>query len=571
MAFRQRKVKGIGYDASGAPLVNGQLSFKLKKPLGYTTTHFIIDRIFTAETDDTGYFEKMLWCDEDSLIPIDYLVMVAKDDNQAADPLHIANISLSWEDGSDKDFGQLLAESTPASDIVSVQSLANLIDARIALAGIITGGGQTPVQIPCSDRITPIPIANNIMSWPFPLDKTILGIFAYVTSPATSGTFTIRVKVNGTSILSTPITIDAGEKTSLSAVTLPALSATDFMQGDELTVDITDDADGTVSGLILTLILGDPVAPDTEAPTVPANLVATAAGSFQVDLTWNPSTDNVGVTGYIVQRATDAGFTTGLTTINLGNITSYSDTSVLGGTQYWYHVKARDAANNQSAYSTSDDATTDAFASIAPIAHTKATGVVGGGGHSSTTPAIDTTGASLLIMAVEYLATGTSDVVADSKGNTWTPLTEYTGGSGSVRLYYAANPTVGAGHTFSNTGDQYQSIEVAAFSNVKAVAPFDQESGSGSASGTTRQPGAITPSEDNCLIVTSLLFISPGGVGVPTIDSGFTVLETQTDATNFAGSLAYKVQTSAAPVNPTWSSNVAAERMATSQAVFKHA
>ena len=39
---------------------------------------------------------------------------------------------------------------------------------------------------------------------------------------------------------------------------------------------------------------------DTQAPTRPTNLAATAASSTQINLTWTASTDNVGVTGYRV-------------------------------------------------------------------------------------------------------------------------------------------------------------------------------------------------------------------------------------------------------------------------------
>ena len=42
--------------------------------------------------------------------------------------------------------------------------------------------------------------------------------------------------------------------------------------------------------------------PDTQAPSAPGNLVATALGVSQVNLSWTASTDNVGVAGYLVER-----------------------------------------------------------------------------------------------------------------------------------------------------------------------------------------------------------------------------------------------------------------------------
>ena len=47
---------------------------------------------------------------------------------------------------------------------------------------------------------------------------------------------------------------------------------------------------------------GGNLPPDTQPPSAPGNLVATAIGVSQVHLSWTASTDNVGVTGYLVER-----------------------------------------------------------------------------------------------------------------------------------------------------------------------------------------------------------------------------------------------------------------------------
>src|SRR5258706_595434 len=89
---------------------------------------------------------------------------------------------------------------------------------------------------------------------------------------------------------------------------------------------------------------------DTIAPSTPTGLVATAAGGSVVNLTWSASTDNVGVTGYIVKR-NGAQVATPITT-------SYSDTGLSDATTYSYTVAARDAAGNFSAISAIVSATT---------------------------------------------------------------------------------------------------------------------------------------------------------------------------------------------------------------------
>src|SRR2546429_759565 len=46
--------------------------------------------------------------------------------------------------------------------------------------------------------------------------------------------------------------------------------------------------------------------PDTTPPSSPTNLTATAASATQINLSWTVSTDNVGVTGYRVERCQGA-------------------------------------------------------------------------------------------------------------------------------------------------------------------------------------------------------------------------------------------------------------------------
>ena len=91
-------------------------------------------------------------------------------------------------------------------------------------------------------------------------------------------------------------------------------------------------------------------AADGDAPSVPANLSATAVATTQINLSWDASTDNVAVTGYQVFRdGTQIATSTG---------TSYSDTGLSPDTTYSYTVTAFDAALNISAASGSASATT---------------------------------------------------------------------------------------------------------------------------------------------------------------------------------------------------------------------
>jgi chitodextrinase len=115
------------------------------------------------------------------------------------------------------------------------------------------------------------------------------------------------------------------------------------------------DAANNQSGLsnTATATTATPPANDTVAPSVPTGLIATGSSPSTIDLSWNASTDNVGVTGYKVYRD---GAAVEVATVTTG--TSYSDTGLTTGTAHTYTVAAFDAANNLSAKSTSASATT---------------------------------------------------------------------------------------------------------------------------------------------------------------------------------------------------------------------
>ena len=97
---------------------------------------------------------------------------------------------------------------------------------------------------------------------------------------------------------------------------------------------------------------------DTQAPTAPTNLNATAAGSAQIDLTWTASTDDVGVTGYLVERCQGAACSNFASLPATPTGTAYTDTGLSPNTTYRYRVRAIDAAANLSGYSNIAGSTT---------------------------------------------------------------------------------------------------------------------------------------------------------------------------------------------------------------------
>ncbi len=116
---------------------------------------------------------------------------------------------------------------------------------------------------------------------------------------------------------------------------------------------------------------------DTTAPSVPTGLNAVAASPTQINLSWNPSTDNVGVKGYYVYL-NDVALTT-------TTATSFQHTGLTPGITYNYRVSAYDAVPNHSAWTATPvtvltqlppDATPPTVSVTSPAAGSSVTGTI---------------------------------------------------------------------------------------------------------------------------------------------------------------------------------------------------
>ncbi len=180
---------------------------------------------------------------------------------------------------------------------------------------------------------------------------------------------------------------------------------------------------------------------DQQAPSVPTGLAGTAVSSSRIDLSWKPSTDNAGVTGYQVYR-------NGALAAVVPNA-SFSDTGLRAGTAYSYKVAAFDAADNISWYSSGVTITTPAAnvppASVAFSASPSSIGV----GQSSTltwssTNANSCTGTNF---STGGLTSG-SVSVKPSATTTYSVSCTGAGGTGSL----SATVTVNAAATYDLVG-----------------------------------------------------------------------------------------------------------------------
>lgn len=193
---------------------------------------------------------------------------------------------------------------------------------------------------------------------------------------------------------------------------------------------------------------------------------------------------------------------------------------------------------------------------------------------TAVTSGIDTSGNSLIALCLQDI-NATLNTVSDSKGNTISLLTEQASGGLNAHslIGYLQNPTVGTGHTFTltapGTGD-YPGLAVIGWNGAKTSGVFDQQNGAVQSSGsaTTIQAGSITPTEDNEVVVACVSWANT--TATPTIDSGFTITDRAEALAALGLSMAYKIQTTAAAVNPTWTVSTG-QYMAATIASFKQA
>lgn len=113
------------------------------------------------------------------------------------------------------------------------------------------------VQVAVSDETTALTTGASKITFRVPYKMQVTAVRASLTTAQTSGSIlTIDINKNGSSFLSTKITIDNTEKTSITATTPPTISTATaaLADDDEITIDIDQVGDGTATGLKVTLI-----------------------------------------------------------------------------------------------------------------------------------------------------------------------------------------------------------------------------------------------------------------------------------------------------------------------------
>lgn len=287
-----RGVYGTSSAANGLPAggTAGQLLRK-NDNVDYSASWYSLTKsdIGLNQVDNTSDADK----------PISTLTQQALDDKAPIDdPVFTTHVQIpgSTGAGAGLTLGQGFPPLTPANGDVWFTSEGYY--GRLGSTTIQFGARSTVAiqdfQMAASDMETPL-VATPIAAYArVSRAGTITDVRASLLEASTLGEVEIDIKINGVSMLSTPLTIDQGETTSVSAAVAAVISNGTLLEDDEVTVEIVDGGTGAL-GLIVTLKYEQLVNPaaglDTQVQFNDGGDIG-ASNTF----TWNKTTNTLTVT-----------------------------------------------------------------------------------------------------------------------------------------------------------------------------------------------------------------------------------------------------------------------------------
>ncbi|WP_409494335.1 fibronectin type III domain-containing protein [Amycolatopsis sp. cmx-11-12] len=230
-------------------------------------------------------------------------------------------------------------------------------DLVLTMTPLTASGAETGLGTFVAD-CSPVDVTNNVLQ-----TFTITGA-PDTTPPSVPGVVTVgEVTQNSVSLSWGPATdnvavtgYDVYEDANLVKSVTGTSATVDGLAPDKdysFTVKAKDAA-GNISPATAPVTARTAKAPDTQAPTSPANLHSTGTTQTSVSLAWDASSDNVGVTGYDVLRGGEVVKTVTDSSVTVDGLTA--------DTEYSFTVVAKDAAGNKSPASAAVTARTQAGA-----------------------------------------------------------------------------------------------------------------------------------------------------------------------------------------------------------------
>lgn len=176
----------------------------------------------------------------------DFLIYRIKDNGAQRD--------ITW--GSHfREVATALIPSTIPGEIHYLPFCWNANDTKWDSIGGAVGSSTEVLSVSCSNLTSSLVVSTNVGYYRMPYAMTLTQVKASVLTAPTGANLIVDIKKNGVTVLSTLLSIDAGEKTSVTATTPAVISVPALAADDEITIDITQ-IGSTVAGvgLIVTLV-----------------------------------------------------------------------------------------------------------------------------------------------------------------------------------------------------------------------------------------------------------------------------------------------------------------------------
>lgn len=142
--------------------------------------------------------------------------------------------STNWDNADD--YARAYKLTTSGSAVTATE------DHRAGPGGVHGSGSSSAtyesIIIACSDEITDLTVGALKATFRMPYAFTLSAVRASVSTAPTGDYIQVGINASGSSILSTDLTIDAGEKTSTSAAVPAVISNASLNDDEEITIDI---------------------------------------------------------------------------------------------------------------------------------------------------------------------------------------------------------------------------------------------------------------------------------------------------------------------------------------------
>lgn len=158
---------------------------------------------------------------------------------------NIQNVS-----ATDRLLGRSTAGAGVIEEITCTSFARSVLDDADAPTARNTLGFRETIMVAISDETTAITTGTAKITFRMPYAFTLTAVRASLTTESSSGIPTFDINENGTTILSTKLTIDAGEKTSTTAATAVVISDSSLADDAEITIDVDVAGTGAIGAKI---------------------------------------------------------------------------------------------------------------------------------------------------------------------------------------------------------------------------------------------------------------------------------------------------------------------------------